>query len=60
MNVCEYIYVLDFGHEIFQGSPAEVAESQMVRDAYLGSDNLEPAPKDSRADIPGDQELKAH
>ena len=38
MDVCEYIYVLDFGEEIFQGTPAEVAASPLVRDAYLGSE----------------------
>jgi ABC-type branched-subunit amino acid transport system ATPase component len=39
--VCEYIYVLDFGQEIFQGTPAEVGASPVVKDAYLGSDTLE-------------------
>jgi ABC-type branched-subunit amino acid transport system ATPase component/branched-subunit amino acid ABC-type transport system permease component len=41
MEVCEYIYVLDFGQEIFQGTPAEVGASPVVKDAYLGSDTLE-------------------
>jgi ABC-type branched-subunit amino acid transport system ATPase component/ABC-type branched-subunit amino acid transport system permease subunit len=41
MQVCDYIYVLDFGEEIFAGTPAEVAASEVVRDAYLGSDTLE-------------------
>ena len=39
MDVCEYIYVLDFGEKIFEGSAAEVRESQVVRDAYLGSES---------------------
>jgi len=38
MDICEHIYVLDFGEEIFQGTPAEVAGSVIVRDAYLGSE----------------------
>ncbi|MGH3248107.1 MAG: ABC transporter permease subunit [Trebonia sp.] len=41
MEICEYIYVLDFGQEIFQGTPAEVRASDVVRDAYLGSEALE-------------------
>ena len=36
MNVCDYLYVLDFGHLIFEGTPAEVHDSPVVRAAYLG------------------------
>jgi ABC-type branched-subunit amino acid transport system ATPase component len=43
MTVCDYIYVLDFGEPIFEGNPAQVAESDLVRAAYLGSDDLESA-----------------
>ncbi|MCM3925553.1 ABC transporter ATP-binding protein, partial [Frankia sp. AiPs1] len=38
MEVCHYIYVLDFGVPIFEGTPAEVAASDAVRAAYLGSE----------------------
>ena len=41
MGVCEYIYVLDFGQLIFDGTPESVAASDMVRQAYLGSDAVE-------------------
>jgi ABC-type branched-subunit amino acid transport system ATPase component len=41
MDVCEYIYVLDFGHLIFEGTPAETMASDVVRAAYLGGDVLE-------------------
>ncbi len=41
MKVCQYIYVLDFGRMIFEGSPNEVATSEIVRSAYLGSEALE-------------------
>jgi len=41
MEICQYIYVLDFGQEIFAGTPAEVRASPLVRDAYLGSETLE-------------------
>ena len=36
MGVCDYLYVLDFGDLIFEGSPVEVHNSPIVRAAYLG------------------------
>ncbi|MDO8390360.1 MAG: ATP-binding cassette domain-containing protein [Actinomycetota bacterium] len=39
MKVCDYIFVLDFGRPIFDGTPAEVASSDVVRAAYLGSES---------------------
>ena len=41
MNVCQYIYVLDFGHLIFEGDAATVSASPLVRAAYLGSESNE-------------------
>jgi ABC-type branched-subunit amino acid transport system ATPase component/branched-subunit amino acid ABC-type transport system permease component len=41
MNVCDFIYVLDFGKQIFEGSPAEVAASPIVKAAYLGDEAVE-------------------
>jgi ABC-type branched-subunit amino acid transport system ATPase component len=40
MDVCEFIYVIDFGQLIFSGTPAEVSGSDVVRAAYLGSAEL--------------------
>ena len=40
-DVCEYVYVLDFGELIFEGTMAEVVASPVVRDAYLGSELAE-------------------
>ena len=41
MSVCDYIYVLDFGVPIFDGTPSEVGASDIVRAAYLGSEAVE-------------------
>ena len=38
MSICSYLYVLDFGEMIFEGTPAEVQKSETVRAAYLGSE----------------------
>jgi ABC-type branched-subunit amino acid transport system ATPase component len=38
MGVCRYLYVLDFGQLIFEGTPAEVQSSDEVRAAYLGTE----------------------
>jgi len=36
LSVCDYIYVLDFGRIIAQGTPTEIRKNQMVISAYLG------------------------
>jgi ABC-type branched-subunit amino acid transport system ATPase component len=38
MRVCDYLYVLDFGRPIFDGEPATVVASDVVRAAYLGDE----------------------
>ena len=38
MRPCEHVHVLDFGVLVFEGSPAEVQASEVVRKAYLGSE----------------------
>jgi len=43
MRVCDYIYVLDFGKMLYEGAPADVSSSSLVRAAYLGSEEVEEA-----------------
>ncbi len=38
MNLCDYLYVLDFGVLIAQGLPGEVRANPVVMDAYLGKE----------------------
>jgi ABC-type branched-subunit amino acid transport system ATPase component len=52
MDICEYIYVLDFGQLVFEGTPSDVSASDIVRAAYLGSDEVEPA-EASRSTVEG-------
>ncbi len=42
-QVCRRIYVLDFGQLVFEGTPAEMLASPVVRSAYLGSEG-DPVP----------------
>jgi ABC-type branched-subunit amino acid transport system ATPase component/branched-subunit amino acid ABC-type transport system permease component len=51
-EVCDYVYVLEFGQKIFEGSVHEMETSAEVRAAYLGSVDVEFA-----IDLPADDLL---
>jgi ABC-type branched-subunit amino acid transport system ATPase component len=36
-RICEYVYVLDFGRLVYQGTTTDVLSSDIVRAAYLGT-----------------------
>lgn len=38
MSICNYVFVLDFGKLLFQGTTQETATSEVVQAAYLGSE----------------------
>jgi ABC-type branched-subunit amino acid transport system ATPase component/branched-subunit amino acid ABC-type transport system permease component len=42
MDICDHIYVMDYGRMLFEGDPAQVAASPVVRSAYLGEAGSEP------------------
>jgi len=39
-GICDYVYVLDFGQLIFEGTAEEMQNSSVVRAAYLGDSGL--------------------
>jgi ABC-type branched-subunit amino acid transport system ATPase component len=43
MKICGYIHVLDFGQPIFEGTAEQVRTSDLVRAAYLGTEEVEEA-----------------
>jgi branched-chain amino acid transport system ATP-binding protein len=51
MGVCDEIHVLDFGHVIASGTPAQIRADRRVQEAYLGQAD-EGATEATRSDLP--------
>lgn len=52
-QICEHIYVLDFGRLIFEGDPTQMLASDVVRTAYLGEQALEPGTASAQRTVDG-------
>jgi ABC-type branched-subunit amino acid transport system ATPase component len=51
MEVCSYIYVMDFGKLIFEGTPEQVKGSPVVQAAYLGAEDAELVPDEESVEL---------
>jgi ABC-type branched-subunit amino acid transport system ATPase component len=56
-QVCTHIYVLDFGRMIYEGGPDAMLTSEVVRAAYLGSED-QPAAGEGHSPVVGDEVIE--
>jgi ABC-type branched-subunit amino acid transport system ATPase component len=50
-QICERVYVLDFGRVLFEGTAEEMVESEVVREAYLGAEGTAPEIIEAEAEV---------
>jgi ABC-type branched-subunit amino acid transport system ATPase component len=50
-QICERVYVLDFGRVLFEGTAEEMVESEIVREAYLGAEGTAPEIIEAEAEV---------
>ena len=53
LDICDYVYVIEFGEKLAEGTPAEIKTNQLVVDAYLGKGSRSDEAVDGRL---GDRE----
>ena len=59
-QICDQVYVLDFGQKIFDGTPSQMLASQVVRAAYLGSEAGEGGAQLAQAEAAADSAEATH
>jgi ABC-type branched-subunit amino acid transport system ATPase component len=57
LDICQYLYVLDFGRLIFEGPPDQVRASPVVQTAYLGVGAIDEPMADEVGEIRGSKSV---